>query len=195
VPDSRIYLTAGVIDELIDLVDIWCLPWPSTYSEDAARRARDRGAELWAYENELYSLDVPDSSLLLRAFPWRLRRYDIRGVEWWAISQWKSDPWTVPNQYPPQNGGGFLLYPTPDRTGAPIDSLRWESYREGVEDYDLLTMLAEEQRRATDPAQAGAAVGELVQRVALGVDEVSRDPRALAETKREVCEAIERLRQ
>ncbi|MBM3957834.1 MAG: hypothetical protein FJ313_07270, partial [Gemmatimonadetes bacterium] len=117
VPDSRIYLTTGVIDELIDLVDIWCLPWPSTYSQESAQRARDHGAELWAYENSLYSLDVPDSSLLLRAFPWRLKRYDIRGVEWWAVSQWKSDPWTVPNQYPPQNGGGFFLYPTPDRKG------------------------------------------------------------------------------
>jgi len=193
VPDARIYLTAGVIDELLDLVDIWCLPWPSTYSEEAARRAREHGAELWAYENDLYSLDVPDSSLLLRSFPWRLRRYDIRGVEWWAISQWKTDPWTVPNQYEPQNGGGFFLYPTPDRTGPPIDSLRWECYREGVEDYDLLTMLAEAQRSATGPAEGAPSAADLTQRVALGVQEVSRDPLAITETKREVCEALERL--
>ncbi|MBM4085986.1 MAG: DUF4091 domain-containing protein, partial [Planctomycetes bacterium] len=147
VPDSRIYLTTGVTNDLLDLVDIWNLPWPSTYSAESAAKARARGASLWAYDNSLYSLDVADSSLLMRSFPWRLRRYDIAGVEWWAVSQWKSDPWTVPNQYPPQNGGGFFLYPTPDRKGAPIDSIRWELYREGVEDYDILSLLADEQDR------------------------------------------------
>lgn len=122
VPDSRIYLTTGVTDELLDLVDIWNLPWPSRYSAESAAKARAHGASLWAYENGLYSLDAADSSLLMRHYLWRLRRYNIEGVEWWSVSQWKSDPWTVPNQYPPQNGGGFFLYPTEDRKGAPLRS-------------------------------------------------------------------------
>jgi hypothetical protein len=189
-PDAQVYFTTQVHAELLDAVDIWCLPWPSTYSEASAARAREHGAVLWAYENELYSLDVPDSSLLLRAYPWRLRRYDVRGVEWWAISQWKSDPWTVPNQYAPQNGGGFFLYPTPDRTGPPIDSLRWESYREGVEDYDLLTLLTQEEARNGAPGTAQ----ELVSRVALSPSEASRDPLRIAAAKRAASERIEQLR-
>ncbi len=201
VPDARIYLTTGVIDDMLDLVDIWCLPWPSTYSDQAAAKVRARGGELWAYENGLYSLDVADSSLLLRHFLWRLKRYGITGVEWWAVSQWKSDPWTVPNQYAPQNGGGFFLYPTPDRTGAPIDSLRWEMYREGVEDYDILTVLAHEQDRvlralgvSDDRLSGEAQARELAARVALNVAEVSRDPLAADAARREACERIEFLR-
>ena len=202
VPDSRIYLTTGVRDELLDLVDIWNLPWPSRYSEDAADKARSRGAALWAYQNSLYSLDVPDSSLLMRYYLWRLRRYDIQGVEWWSVSQWKSDPWTVPNQYPPQNGGGFFLYPTKDRKGAPINSIRWEQYREGVEDYDILSLLMDEQDRVakalglSDARLSGRRqMQELARRVALNTADVSRDPRAADEAKRRAAERIEFLRQ
>ena len=202
VPDSRIYLTTGVKDELLGLVDIWNLPWPSTYSQEAATKARAHGAALWAYQNSLYSLDVADSSLLMRYYLWRLRRYDIQGVEWWAVSQWKSDPWTVPNQYPPQNGGGFFLYPTSDRKGPPINSIRWELYREGVEDYDVLSLLAEEQDRVlkalgiADQRLSGERqMRDLACRVALNAAEVSRNPLAADTAKRRASELIEFMRQ
>ncbi len=199
-PDARIYLTAGVTDSLLDLVDIWCLPWPSCYSEQQAELAREHGAELWAYDNSLYSMDVPDSSLLMRHFPWRLKRYGIKGVEWWAVSQWKSDPWTVANQYAPQNGGGFFLYPTPDRTGAPIGSIRFAMYRAGVEDYDLLSLLQERQDGALaglgveDERLGGARqVQELVSRVALSPALVSDDATVADRLRRQVAERIEFL--
>lgn len=199
VPEARIYMTAAVNDQLTDTVNIWCLPWPSTYLP-VAEQARAKGAELWAYENELYSMDVADSSLLMRGYLWRLKRYGIKGVEWWAISSWKSDPWTVPNQYEPQNGGGFFIYPTPDRKGAPIDSLRWEMYREGVEDYDILTLLAQEQDRAlnqlgiNDERLSGEEQArELAARVALDPAKVVNDPVAAEQARREACERIELL--
>ncbi|MEN6303447.1 MAG: glycoside hydrolase domain-containing protein [Armatimonadia bacterium] len=199
-PDAKIYLTTGIKDELIDLVDIWCLPWPSEYLGDKAEKARARGAELWAYQNELYSLDRADSSLRMRDYAWRLRKYDIRGVEWWAVSQWKSDPWTVPNQYAPQNGGGFFLYPTPDRKGAPINSIRWELYREGVEDYDILTMLKQEQDRVlgelkcADTRLSGEAqMQELVGRVAEDTANIKRDAAAADLARQEACRRIEFL--
>lgn len=201
VPEARVYLTTGVKPELADLVGIWCLPWPETYNSRQAAEARGKGAELWAYDNSLYSLDVPDSSLLLRHYLWTLRRYDIVGAEWWAISQWKSDPWAVPNQYAPQNGGGFFLYPTPDRKGAPVNSLRWELYREGVEDYDVLTMLAQEQDRAvqalgvSDARLGGEAqMKELVGTVAPGLGEVKREALAAPQAKEEAAARIELLR-
>lgn len=199
VPDAQVYMTAGVCPELIELVDIWCLPWPNEYNA-WAEQARARGATLWAYENSLYSLDVADSSLLMRSYLWRLKRYDIKGVEWWAVSQWRSDPWTEPNQYAPQNGGGFFLYPTPDRTGAPIDSLRWEMYREGVEDYDILTLLAESQDKALqqlgvrEERLLGARQAqELAARVAHSEAKVTRDPLATEQARKEACQRLELL--
>ncbi len=185
VPEARVYLTTHIRPELLDLVGIWNLPWPECWNERLVAQARAKGARIWAYQNSLYSLDVGDSSLLMRGFAWRLRRYGVTGVEWWAVSDWKSDPWTVPNQYSPQNGGGFFIYPTPNRQGAPIDSLRWEMYREGVEDYDLLTMLAE--------AEGPAALAEVVAPVALDTEHVASDPTLMERTKRLVCERLEKL--
>ncbi|HOQ28633.1 MAG TPA: DUF4091 domain-containing protein, partial [Armatimonadota bacterium] len=107
----------------------------------------------------------------------------------------------VPNQYAPQNGGGFFLYPTKDRKGAPIDSIRWELYREGVEDYDLLTLFAEEQDRVlkalgvSDTRLSGQAqMLELVSRVALSTVDATDDPRVIEETRRAVAERVEFLR-
>ncbi len=191
VPDARIYLTTGVKAELLDLVGIWNLPWPSTWDAAQVAEARRHGAAIWAYDNSLYALDVADSALLLRAFPWRLRRYDIQGVEWWSVSRWRSDPWQEPNQYEPQNGGGIFLYPGPERQGPPIDSIRWEMYREGVEDYDLLTLLAEAETKAG--GDGPARMRAVVEQVAGGLVEVSRDPRLMDTLKRRACERIEAL--
>ncbi|MCC7491393.1 MAG: DUF4091 domain-containing protein [Fimbriimonadaceae bacterium] len=183
VPDAQIYLTAAIDETLLPYVDIWNLPWPDTFDPTKVAAARARGASIWAYQNSLYSLDCADSSLLMATYPWRLRRYDVVGVEWWAVSAWPSDPWTKPNQYEPQNGGGFLLYPTPDRRGAPLDSLRWELFREGVEDYELLTLLAERE----GPAAAQA----VVEQIALSPGTVSRDPALLARLQRTLRERLE----
>ncbi|MHB8994079.1 MAG: glycoside hydrolase domain-containing protein [Armatimonadota bacterium] len=183
VPEAKVYMTTGIKPELINQVGIWCLPWPSTYNGERAAQAKATGAELWAYDNSLYALDAPDSSLLLRHYLWMLRKYSVTGVEWWAISQWNDDPWKTTNQYKPQNGGGYFLYPTPERKGAPINSIRWEMYREGVEDYDILTMLGQEQDRTakaaicTDPRLSGERqVQELIAQVAPHLGQVKRDP-------------------
>lgn len=202
VPEARVYMTTGIKTDLLDQVGIWCLPWPGTYNSKLASAAQAKGAELWAYDNSLYSLDVADSSLALRHYLWTLRKYGVTGVEWWAISDWKSDPWTVPNQYAPQNGGGFFLYPTPDRKGAPINSIRWEMYREGVEDYDLLTLLGQEQDRAvkaigcTDPRLSGERqVQELIDQVAPKLGEVKRDANAADKAIEQARARIDFMRQ
>lgn len=197
VPDARVYLTRWPMDELLDLVDIWCVPMPGYYSVKSAAKGRAHGAAIWMYENSLYTLDVPDSSLLMRYYPWRLRLHDVEGVEWWQIDDWQRDPWTAP-----WSGDGCLLYPAKDRKNSPIDSIRWELCREGVEDYDILSMLAEEQDRVlkalgvSDERLSGKQqMQQLAQRVALNAADVVHDPRAADDAKRQACERIEFLRQ
>ena len=197
VPEAKVYLTTGVKPDLVELVGIWDLPWPSRYRADEVALARQHGAEIWAYQNTLYALDSGDSSLQMRAYLWRLRKYGIQGVEWWSISDWKSDPWTTPNQHPRQNGGGFFLYPTPDRTGPPIDSIRWEQYREGVEDYDLLTLFAETYDRVRGDRKTGdvgaGQMLELVDLIAKDTADNTRDPRRFAAVHQELLGRLELL--
>jgi hypothetical protein len=45
-----------------------------------------------------------------------------------------------------------LIYPDP-KTGQPIDSVRWELFREGMEDFETFRLL----RTAVDEAPAGAS--------------------------------------
>jgi len=140
-PDAKIYLTSAPKPELYGLVDIWCVPLIHGYPAEACVERRKAGDEIWAYDNRLYSLDADRSSVDLRGYPWRLFGADVVGVEWWAVNKWTSDPYQVPNQYARQNGGGFFLYP--GRGGAePVNSIRWEMVREGIEDHDYLTVLA-----------------------------------------------------
>jgi hypothetical protein len=48
-----------------------------------------------------------------------------------------------PSFYPVSNGSGMVFYPNPADSGPPVNSIRWELIREGVEDYDYLSILAE----------------------------------------------------
>jgi hypothetical protein len=95
------------------------------------------GDELWAYHNFLHTLGYP--SISMRLIPWTLGRHGVKGYMFWSVNYWGSDPWTDPAE----NGShmrGTLLYPDP-KTGEPVNSVRWELFREGLEDFETLRML------------------------------------------------------
>jgi hypothetical protein len=195
-PDARVYLTTHPQAELFGAVNIWNVPH-SVFDPEAVAARQKAGDTIWFYDNSLYSLDPDASSIRLRTYPWSLYRYGIKGVEWWAISQWKSDPYTVPNQYAPQNGGGFFLYPNPAGKGAPVDSMRWEAYRDGAEDYDYLALLAQAQDAALqklavrDAALSGDALaGVLLKPVAGEGFQGTLDPARLAQTRAAIASLI-----
>jgi hypothetical protein len=66
------------------------------------------------------------------------------------VNYWPADPWTdtVQNR---SFMRGTLLYPDPG-TGEPVSSVRWELFREGLEDYETLRLL----RAACDEAATDA---------------------------------------
>jgi hypothetical protein len=183
-PDVRICLATLPDSELLADVDIWNVPLPDGYAEPAIRAFRERGGQLWGYDSRLYSLDVESSSIEMRAYPWRLWRYGFSGAEWWSVSEWLGDPYTELDRCGGQNGGGFLLYPPREGAGAPVNSIRWELYREGVEDYDALALLA--QRHAAACERLGVPNGSfdvepllarLTGRVARSIADATRNPR------------------
>jgi len=195
-PDAKIYLTTPPTPDLYGLVDIWCVPLIYGYPAQACAERRRAGDQIWAYDNRLFSLDVDSSSLDLREFTWRLFSADVVGTEWWAINRWVSDPYTVPNQYPRQNGGGFFLYPPRDGD-EPVNSIRWEMVREGIEDHDYLTLLAQgidaarERLGASDAALSGKARAKaLCAMVAPNVGRAASDSRVLAATRLRIAREI-----
>ena len=137
------------------VVDIWC-PSLDTAEDDRLSFCRDTASEVWMYQV------LGKTSSPLRAFRiafWEAFAKDLRGFGFWDYadcggSVW--DPWDVDrHDYAVvYDGDGDELIP----------SKRWEAYREGAEDFAMLTMLAKcpgwDRQRAVDIARAVLEAGD-----------------------------------
>ena len=109
----------------------------------------------WYPANVIYN-PFPEFSLLansfaMRIFPVMSFKYNVDGVLYWSANLWGDEnasrkdgkrwpdvPWTFKKWlYPP--GEGYLYYP--GRNDTPWPSLRLENWRDGMEDYEYLTLL------------------------------------------------------
>jgi hypothetical protein len=190
--------------ELTDVIRLWVIHTDAWYRFlphiEAARRA---GCEVHVYNN---GVNFPEQRRLrVRLWPWLLWKYRVDGTfSWWGTVCWRGDmgnPWTA-------GGGefsGVLLYPprSPDEHG-PIESVRWELYREGLEDYEYLAVADRlaAQLEAAGKAQAAkplrsalAQAMSLVTRwpnVRTCADEpYTLDPAKVAEARETLAKAIE----
>lgn len=182
-------------------------------------------------------IDHPGTEL--RLWPWQSWQYGVNGVLIWATLWWHSptaypdrlqNPWEDPMSWvsgygtpagtrsPWGNGDGRFLYPPrrdpntaaePSLEG-PINSIRWENLRDGMEDYEYFWLLREAVR-GVEASKGGsvnrdeqtderAALLAEAKRLLTVPDEVSRDlthfttdPRPLLEHRERLARMIERL--
>jgi len=106
--------------------------------------------------------------LNFRVIPWISYRYGLAGVEYWTTAYWQElralgrSPWADPCTYHSRevcfNGDGMLVYPgkevnyvvpqnaygpaSPAAVYGPIPSLRLKALRDGMQDYELLNLVA-----------------------------------------------------
>lgn len=125
-------------------VDIWCVRI-NNFDPLVADRFRRMGKEIWLYvaspTRPFPGIVIDGPSLEIRLLPWICRRYGIDGLLYWCVNYWTvSDPWRDPMTWPQQNGNGSLFYPGPE---GPVDSIRLEVLRDGLEDYEYLNLLGE----------------------------------------------------
>lgn len=100
----------------------------------------------------------------LRVLGTMLFKFDVGGFLHWGCNYWYRggtteliDPYHVTDahRWPGWSPGDpFVVYPGAD--GGPVDSLRWESFRETLDDYRLLTLAA---KRAGREAVVGLLAG------------------------------------
>ena len=133
-----------------DCVDIW-VPHTDCFHEGFMEEMRRAGREIWAYVcisaqkpyANIWAIDYPGADH--RVLFWQLWRYRVTGFLYWCVNYWKVNPWEETMTYPGGNGDGSLLYP--GDTG-PVNSIRWELTRDGIEDYDYLALLSRLVREA-----------------------------------------------
>lgn len=156
-PELRIAHTVGEPEpRLFDVTHAWVLHtggWERSLPEIEAARAD--GDAILVYNN---AVNYPEHRpIRVRLWPWLLRTYEVDGTySWWGTVCWRGDmedPWTAG-----VGSSGVLLYPprTPDEHG-PIDSIRWELFREGLEDYEYMAMADDLARRCGEAGLAEAA--------------------------------------
>jgi hypothetical protein len=106
------------------------------------------------------------------------------------------------------NGDGRFVYPPESCAGAdpdgpvldgPVDSLRWEMLRDGLEDYEYLAilrrLLAEKGKRlSADERARYESLLEVPEAISTDMTHFTSDPAPIEARRREVAEAIETLR-
>ncbi len=190
-------LDATMGDEsLVGTVDIWCPQAHEAEKEAAFFRSRQAaGEEVWHYTclapNGAYPNRFLNQPLIAaRVLHWFNYRGGLTGYLHWGFNYWGGwrtprTPWcdtettTVIGQNQLPAGDTHLVYPGPG--GRPLDSLRHEMVLEGVQDYELLQILAQ-----THPDEAQ----RLARLVLPSLVEYERDVARFRAVRRELLEAV-----
>ena len=176
---------------LVGAVDIWAPLWPS-FQEAAAKERLAAGEEIWSYtalcqgssDTPFWELDFP---LLNYRIPmWISWRFGITGLLYWSTTNWAStqDVWTNPLTFDDRyNMEGSLLYPGVDAgVQGLVASIRLKEIREGLEDYEYLTILAQRRGRA--------AAEDVVNKIARSWHDWDTDARHLPHARAEIARLI-----
>lgn len=172
-------------------------------------------------------IDHPGAEL--RVWLWQTWQFEVEGILIWETNYWTSDaayPDQPQNPYedpmgwvsgystpagvrsPWGNGDGRFIYPPEAAADAnppgpllegPVDSIRWEMLRDGVEDYEYFVILRDliEARRDRIPVEElGYFEGllEVPATVSEGLTVFTKDPAPIEEHRDRIARAIERLR-
>ncbi|HOZ48184.1 MAG TPA: DUF4091 domain-containing protein [Candidatus Hydrogenedentes bacterium] len=109
------------------------------------------GKEVWWYVNQYPprpygNLFVDFDAIEHRILFWQAWALGVRGFHYGSINACP-DPWHDQLDLTPVNGNGCLVYPG---ESGPVASIRWETVRDGIEDYDYLVLLMARVRAARE---------------------------------------------
>ena len=113
---------------------------------------KNANGNLWTYTcvdpNYPYpSHHLDDDCLSMRILGWMEKAYSINGYLYYMANMYTSEndasnyttPYTIPDRNGGANGDGFVMYPGRlYGSSTPFPSMRLVTYRDGLEDYDML---------------------------------------------------------
>ena len=176
------------------------------------------------------TLFIDHPAVNMRMWLWMSYGWGLKGVLVWRANYWNSstlypaetvqNPWADPMSYtvgygvpfgqPSHwgNGDGRFLYPpnrdpNGDKTkylGGPVDSVRWEILREGIEDYEYFVLLEKAMTGAAKASGARKALADEARSLLkfpaslfTSGKEYTKDPKALLDYRAKVADLIEKL--
>jgi len=139
--------------------DIWCPHIEDGYGAfpEKIEWARKNGKTLWVYTSgnaesfyPCMNMDLPNVDP--RITVWYCWKVGATGYMYWSINQWpKGSPWTETFTFPRQNGNGSMYYPGKH---GPVHTIRLETFRDGMEDYEYFYLLRSLAAKSKDGAKA-----------------------------------------
>ena len=176
------------------------------------------------------TLFIDHYGIEFRMWSWQTWKFGVQGLLIWQSNYWTSDaafpdpqlqnPWEDPMSYVSGystapgtkqhwgNGDGRFIYP-PNRdplngkskylTG-PVNSIRWEMLREGIEDYEYFWLLRDLVEKAKKRGEKGEAVAraesllKIPDSITSDQTHFAKDPLAIYRYREQVARAIEMLR-
>jgi hypothetical protein len=164
----------------------------------------------------------------LRVWLWQTWQYDIEGILIWASNLWTTgmaypdkpqnpyeDPMSwmtgygtkVGDKRPWGNGDGRFMYPPEAAADAntpapvldgPVDSIRWEMLRDGLEDYEYLVilkrLLAEKRDEISWPQKPRyEKLLEIPDSISKDLKHYTKDPAPVEKRRDAIAHAIEKL--
>ncbi|HHX41387.1 MAG TPA: DUF4091 domain-containing protein [Armatimonadetes bacterium] len=188
-----------------DLNIDWNCPLTARYDLEAAERCRAAGLQVWAYvccsPRYPYANWLADDPLVeARVIWWQAYHQKMDGMLYWGLNIWgrasnkapidpeKDGPLlsfgiTLEASWADRlHGDGLLLYPGKD---GPIGSIRLANIRDGLEDYDYLSLLAEREGSIENARKACLPVTS-------GLAQFTRDPEVVLAERDRIARRIER---
>jgi hypothetical protein len=175
----------------------WFCPLTSVYAPGLADTLRAERKQVWWYVccgpqypyANFASLEYP--FIEGRLLGWMTHRYRADGLLYWHVNLWPDAPplktgdtflpaWRMENSFQ-MPGDGQLLYPCDE---GPVPSIRLANIRDGIEDYEWLTILEARDGRAAAEAQSSVLVR--------GMTDFERAPEALRKVRTRLAETLER---
>lgn len=200
-PKIRVGLTTYLYKDLEGHIDTW-IPLTPAYAVKRARELRGKGNEVWWYICNLpfrpYANFLTDSlGVEHRMLFWQTFEFGADGFFYWNSVNYRfGDPWSNIEGWPGSNGDGILVYPGPH---GPLPSVRLEIIRDGLEDYDYLTMLKQYRDKAEKGKRFNELVGEAdelldISSFAGDMTRFSRDARDILERRRDIGGLLEKFK-
>jgi hypothetical protein len=173
------------------------------------------------------TLFIDHSAIELRMWLWQTYKYKVDGILIWQSNYWTSptafvepklqNPWKDPMSYVSGygrepghigywgNGDGRFIYPPNKDPGndktkhlsGPVNSIRWEMLREGIEDYEYFWLLKDAINRlkakgvSKEVYEKFEKLLEVSEEITSGLTHYTLNPQLLYAHRRKVAEAIE----
>lgn len=172
------------VKELTGFADVFDV-YVTQYHKAGVAASQKKGAEVWlaicCYPMDHPNFFIEYPLLDVRATFWICWKYKVNGFEYWSPNAWgsnlqkKGDKWPkvpwIANTFGRYNGDGYLIYP--GENGRPYSSIRFEAFRDGLEDYEYLWTLNELLAQAEAAKKSGPTMDAA--RKPLSIDELVKE--------------------